>query len=206
MKNLFTLVLVNLLFTAFAQKTSSNTNFEIKESTIYLANGTQVTGELDFPINSAEKKIAIKVAGEKTKYKTNDIDKIVIKTSAEDLIYKSVFEYSNPLRRKGFGSNKILLLEMMVGKVNLFSGFVTGSRNTGPGLNRTMNTQLNYYVIRAGEEAVSCIYASGFVNPNTLFRQVGRDYFQDNPTIAKKIDDKVYTYENIIETIMEYNK
>jgi hypothetical protein len=206
MKKLFTLILVNLLFTAFAQKSSVETNFEIKESTIYLTNGTQVTGELDYPINSAEKKIAIKVAGEKTKYKTIDIDKIVIKTSTKDLIYRSVFEYSNPLRRKGFGSNKILLLEIIVGKVTLLSGNISGNRNLGPGNSSSFYSQLNYYVVREGEEAVSCIYASGFVNPNSLFRQVGRDYFKDNPTIAKKIDDKVYTYENIVETIMEYNK
>jgi len=43
------------------------------------------------------------------------------------------------------------------------------------------------------------------INKNALFRQLAKRYFSDDSEIAKKIDEKVYTYLNLIEVINLYN-
>ena len=63
-----------------------------------------------------------------------------------------------------------------------------------------------YYCKRESEEAASLIHIDmNVINKNAIFRSFAKKYFSDDPEIATKIQNKEYTYKNLLEMIAYYN-
>lgn len=174
---------------------------------IYLEDGTTKSGKIELPVKSSSKFIEIYINKKREKVELQKIDKL------EVLIDGAKIEYHN-LKVFNFSGKKILkdkrmMLQSVKGKVNLYIGTLDWSAtiNSGNGWQAMNLSGISYYCIREGEEAATLIHESfGQVNKNADFKLYAGRYFSDNETIAKKIKNKEYTYEDILKVIAEYNK
>jgi hypothetical protein len=183
-------------------KMSTITNFDVKDCVVTLNNGTQITGKVDFPLNHGEKKLIVNRNNNKEKIDKNEIATIVFNSSSGKIEYTnmSVYNYSGSTIKK----DKKLLALSIKGKVSLYN--LQGSGYQQNGNTRTPIFYTEYYCIRENEKAASLIHSDmNTINKNALFRQLAKRYFSDDSEIAKKIDEKVYTYVNLIEVINLYN-
>ncbi|CAM3880677.1 Lipoprotein [Flavobacterium branchiophilum] len=197
------LSLLTLLFISCgAPKMNTATNFEIKQATIFLNNGSTTKGKVDYPINSTEGKLKYKIDNNKKSIKKNEISKITIETSAGNLEY-----FNLPLfKRNGvkIRKNKQLLALAVKGKVSLY--YSQGSVYEQIGQVRTPVYFTEYYCKRENEAAATLIHIeNGVMNKNAVFKYSAKRYFSDDAEIAKKIDDKSFTYKNILEVVALYN-
>lgn len=120
--------------------------------------------------------------------------------------------YDNVYAFKSFRNGKIekkprLMLVVVRGITTLYQEYIGQNfYSIGTGLGGQF-LHTNYYAIREGEPAAALISAviSGQANPNAVFRRFAKDYFSDYPELAKKIEDKVYKYTDVLYAVLEYN-
>jgi hypothetical protein len=205
--NLIYLLIITLSINSCGvPKMSTVTNFNVQDCAVTLTNGTQINGKVDFPLNSGEKKLTIDKNNIKEKIDKAEISKVTFKTSSGEINYEKISVF-NQTGRKILKEKKLLALSIK-GKVSLCYSQGSGYENRGTGQNpyRVPVFFTEYYCIRENEKAATLIHADmNVVNKNSLFRYAGKKYFADDSEIAKKIDDKVYTYSNLIEVINKYN-
>jgi len=185
---------------------STVTNFNIQDCIVTLNNGTQISGKVDFPLNSGENKLTIDKNNSKEKIDKKEISTVVFNTSSGKIEYSNMLVY-NPTGKKIKKDKKLLALSIK-GKVSLYNIQGSGYENRGtakqPYSVPVFYTE--YYCIRENEKAATLIHADmNVVNKNSIFRYAAKKYFSDNAEIVKKVEDKVYTYQNLIEVIIFYN-
>lgn len=175
-------------------------SYETADSVVTLNDGTQINCKIDYPINQGENNLKIYKGSTNEKIAKKEISTIVVSTSSGKTEYSnlSIYNYNG----KKITKDKKLLGLSMKGKVNLY--FLQGSFYEGN--TRIPSYYTQYYCKRENEKAATCIHPDMNVsNKNTYFRLMGRKYFADNAELSKKIDDKFYTYQNIIEVVIFYN-
>jgi hypothetical protein len=64
----------------------------------------------------------------------------------------------------------------------------------------------DYFAFRKGEPAARQISVTASANNNQAFRILAPIYFADYPELAEKIETKEYTWRDIIDVVIEYNK
>ncbi|MDR0659415.1 MAG: hypothetical protein LBG19_01150 [Prevotellaceae bacterium] len=62
------------------------------------------------------------------------------------------------------------------------------------------------YCMRPGESEATLLFIEGGVGMEAQFRKVAAEYFGDYPELVKKIEDKEYKREDIVEIIEDYNE
>ncbi|MES2545815.1 MAG: hypothetical protein V4548_13095 [Bacteroidota bacterium] len=202
----FKIIFIFVLFLIIScgpPKLSDATSFKIEDGTIYLSNGKQLTGKVNYPINSAESYISINIKKKKQSIDKTQIDKIVYNTSSGPLEYYNLKIFRNKKKNKIRKNKKIVALSIK-GKVSLY--FSQGSHYEQRGNMSVPVYFTEYYCKRENEEAASLIHVdNGVVNPNAYFRYFAKRYFSDNPEIVAKIKSKEFTYRNLIEVVQFYN-
>lgn len=174
---------------------------------VYLEDGTTKSGKIELPIKSSSKFIVVNINDKKEKIELQKIDKLEVQINGAKIEYHNmkVFNFSG----KKIQKDKRMMLQTVKGKVNLYIGTFDWSStiNSGSGWQSVSLNGISYYCIREGEEAATLLHENfGQVNKNADFKLYGARYFADNETIAKKIKNKEYTYEDISKVIAEYNK
>ena len=174
---------------------------------VYLEDGTTKNGKIELPIKSSSKFITLKIDSKKEKVELQSIDKLEVTINGAKVEYHNlkVFNFSG----KKIQKDKRMMLQTVKGKVNLYIGTLDWSAtiNSGNGWHPMSLSGISYYCIREGEKAATLIHENfGQVNKNADFKLYASRYFSDNETIAKKIKNKEYTYEDISKVIAEYNK
>jgi|GEM_PF-4731902 len=174
---------------------------------IYLEDGITKSGKLELPVKSGSKFIVLKTNEKKEKVELQKIDKLEVIINGAKIEYHNlkVFNFSG----KKIQKNKRMMLQTVKGKVNLYIGTLDWSStiNSASGWQAMNLTGISYYCIRDGEEAATLIHENfGQANKNSDFKLYGSTYFYDNETIAKKIKNKEYTYEDILKVIADYNR
>lgn len=172
---------------------------------ILLKNGETKIGEVSKKINF-EKDVLLIENNNKTPINLEDINTLTLFSENGKSVYESVKCYY----RKKIEKKPKLLKVVIKGYLSLY--YFNYDVNLGPnfpasggkpqGINNTF-----IYGLREGEEAATLLsdIMQGQVNPNAYFKYIGPKYFSDYPELAKKIEDKVYTYLNIFQVAIEYN-
>jgi hypothetical protein len=207
MKKLIVLIAIAKLLTACGPKATYASNYNIVSSVITMDDGTEVTGNIDYPINAREKKVKIKDSeNKKTKIDKKLINKIVCNTSAGEIEYINMKVYGGWSGTK-IQKKRVILLASMKGEVTLYHCNSSGWMSTG-GNSRIWVSEDFYYCKRENEPAATLIHINmnmKGLGKNVIFRKAGMKYFADNAEIANKIDKKEYTYENLYEVVALYN-
>jgi hypothetical protein len=198
---IFIVSIASVLISCGPPKLSMATNFDLVSATIFFENGTKKTGNVEFPINSSDSKIKIKYGKETEKIDKKTVDKLIYTTSSGELEYYNLKIYK--LSKKIKKDKKLVCLSMK-GKVSLYY-------SQGSGWEQRGNMQVpvyftEYYCKRENEEAATLIHIeNGVVNKNAVFRYQAKRYFSDDAEIVAKIENKEYTYKNMVEMIAYYN-
>jgi hypothetical protein len=82
-------------------------------------------------------------------------------------------------------------------EISVSTGLVTGGGSA---------TFHDYYIMRKGEPAAKLIATISSLNNNQTFKAKAPLYFSDYPELAKKIEDKTYTWKNLEEVVDIYNE
>ena len=175
--------------------------------TIYLEGGQKKVGEIQLPIKLNAKFIELKISGSIEKIELKNINKIEVDSNGLPLEFYNlkVYNYSG----KKIFKDKVMMMQSVKGKVTLYTGASNwmATINAGNGWQGVNLNGTTYYCLREGEKAATLIHENfGQVNKNADFKIFATRYFADNAEIANKIKSKEYTYENIYQVILEYNK
>ena len=93
------------------------------------------------------------------------------------------------------------------GNATLYFALREGATIVRSGVASTESADKFWYCMRPNEPAAKVIsWVIGSVNANETFKREGQKYFKDYPELAQKIKDKTYKYDQIVETVKEYNK
>jgi hypothetical protein len=93
------------------------------------------------------------------------------------------------------------------GFTTLYFALREGSTIVRSGVASTQSADKFWYCMRQNEPAAKVIsWVIGTVNANETFKREGQKYFKDYPELAQKIKEKTYRYDQIVETVKEYNK
>lgn len=131
------------------------------------------------------------------------------KVEAERIV--SIKGYKNANNKK-VAKNPIkaeLILDLPT--ITLYRVFSASSVNVNQGGGNRGNVDVSdtfWYCKRPGEE-VATIVSWTFntqVNKNNIFRKNAAEYFKDYPELSKKIEDKEYKHEDILDVVQEYDK
>lgn len=186
----------------------SSTNPKLS-ATMQLKNGTTLEGQMRDPshyVGSATKKLAIKTAGGKVKYKNDEIEKVTI--LGQDKIYVPFF-VKKFMSLKQNGKIKHLWLTPVTtqyGKASLYSGEKEQTNQKG----RYIGTTTFYYVWKNGEEAANYFTSSEIgltIGEGTAYRAMIENVFSDCPELVKRSKDERYKPKNksAIDVVNEYN-
>lgn len=198
---IFLISIASVLISCGPPKLSTTTNFDLVSATIFFEDGTKKTGNVEFPINSSDSKIKIKFGKETEKIEKKTVDKLIYTTSSGELEYYNLKIYKSS---KKIRKDKKLVCLSIKGKVNLY--YSQGSRWEQRGNMQVPVYFIEYYCKREREEAASLIHIDmNVINKNAIFRSFAKKYFSDDPEIAAKIQNKEYTYKNLLELIAYYN-
>ena len=92
------------------------------------------------------------------------------------------------------------------GYTTLYFALREGSTVVRSGVSSTEGADKFWYCMRPNEEAAKVIsWVVGRVNANETFRREAQKYFKDYPELSSKIKDKIYKYDQIVETVRDYN-
>lgn len=129
---------------------------------------------------------------------------------------ETIKAYKNALNKKVAKRPIEVELILDLPYIKLYRGYSKSYMNTnlGPmaGGVGTMRAAVDvsdtfWYCIRPGEE-VATIVSWTFntqVNKNTVFRKNAKKYFIDYPELHRKIDDREFKYDEILEVVSFYN-
>jgi hypothetical protein len=92
------------------------------------------------------------------------------------------------------------------GYTTLYFALREGSTMVRSGVSSTTGADKFWYCKRPNEEGAKVIsWVIGSVNANETFRREGQKYFKDYPELSKKIKDKIFKYDQIVDAVKEYN-
>lgn len=181
--------------------------YEWTPAEVILKNGTSFTGLVKFPkysgglvsIGTTEFKYKINEKSKTEKYGHDTVDEVIF--GDEDI---AAFRYKYvPITEKKY----VLLEQIVKGKVTLYSRTVLTFQNTlvaNPNIlssgNYSDNTE--FYLMREGEQKATLIDGPyifvSFVSKTKI-------YFSDCSKIVDYLDSGLYTFENVVELVEDYN-
>lgn len=138
---------------------------------------------------------------------SEDVKEFTITTPEGGLITYENVRYFKNIKRKDIANKPIFMMVLVREPSPLTMYYQIPWRIAyGPGAAASMYNTTNYYAKREGEAAASLLSSvmMGQVNPNAVFKNVAPDYFSDYPELSKKIENKTYTYADIMTVAMEY--
>ncbi|WP_309640316.1 hypothetical protein [Flavobacterium sp.] len=200
--------LICLLFFGFKAKAVNNiSGKDLIPITITMNDAQIKKGKVKNKFDPENKIKLIQDDGSEETIASEDIKEFTLSTSLGELRYENVPYYKN--RRKDIAKPIFMMVMVHADKVPLAMYCQTPWKEAiGPGAAASMYNVSNYYARRDGEEAATLLSSvmMGQVNPNAVFRYAAPDYFSDYPELAKKIENKTYTYETIMYAAIEYIK
>lgn len=170
-----------------------------------------------------DKKVKIKVGDTNEKYDANTIDSIQIYDADKKLSYTFLWTKTKEYKKKGT-EHKVLkerwLCKTISGKASLYLGgeeygikeIKEKDEDTKEKIKKSkmqvVTKTVNHYLKRNNEDYPTFVSISSnalSVGYNAFFKRYGFYYFNDNPEIANKINDKEYTYDDIEKVVNLYN-
>lgn len=205
MKNYLLLLTVFLLCGNVFAKNKKVIKDKFSEITITMKDGQIKLGKVKHPYDLNKKIKLLLDSGEKETVDIDLIDGVVIKNEyGGNNSFKNVYYYNNTGTK--IHKKPKLMLVIMKGVLTLyFDNGVSYTNMMSYGMITSTNYN-NYYALREGEDAAKLIsgYVNGQVNKNLLFKIFASKYFEDYPELSKKIQDKVYKYDDILKVCNEY--
>ena len=185
----------------FVTLTISIVNAQFEEASIYMNDGTTLTGECRIP-KMLDKNIVIKQHknSSRIKLKKENIDSIVFTIDGESV------KYVKEVTPRGYGNKKLnktkswLRVEIS-GFVSLYKGVET--QMGSPGMNL-------WYCKKEDENNVYFItnkYSGAMVmtiGNKKLFKKFASEYFKDNSELVQKINTE-YSNKDLSKVVNEYN-
>lgn len=179
---------------------------------VYFNGGTVKSGLATFVENGPNDFIFFKEheESEDEKIASNSIMKIIYTFDKKDYEYVFLKVY------KGWKQVEIIgpvWLEIV--KKGTATLYVTSTVLSSPGMRSSSGavvssggsaTFYDYYIMRDGEPAAKIIATISTLNNNQTFRAKAPLYFSDYPELAKKIENKEYTWKDLEEVVKIYNE
>ena len=208
MKNLI-LSLTGLLFFAFnAKAINILASKGLIPITVTMNDGQIKKGSVKSKFDPEKKITLIYDDGSDETLASEDVKAFTLSASEGELNYENVFYYKN--NRKVIADKPMFMRAMMSNpQIPLKMYYqVPWKTAIGPDAAASMYNTTNYYAQRDGEPAATLLSSvmMGQVNPNAVFRSYAPEYFSDYPELAKKIENKTYTYNEIMLAAIEYVK
>ncbi len=228
MKLKFILIMSALLITSLIEAQSAGITFKFgmgeqkADAIIFKKDKQKINGIVNFP-GFTDKKVKIKVGEENEKYASSDIDSIQIFDADKKLSYTFLWTKTKVYKKKGT-EFKIIdekwICKIITGKASLFlGGEEYGIKEVKVEDEKTkekvkvakmqvVSKEVNHYLKRSNEDypilvsLSSNAFSAGY---NAFFKEYAVYYFNDNPEIAKKIEEKEYKYDDIEKVVSLYN-
>jgi len=217
-----------LCITSFVHSQSAGITFNFgmgeqkADAVIFKKDKQKISGVVKFP-SFEDKKVKIKVGEENEKFASSDIDSIQIFDSNKRLSYTFIWTKTKVYKKKGTEFKVIderWICKIMTGKASLFlGGEEYGIKEVKVEDEKTkekvkvnkmqvVSKEMNHYLKRSNEDYPILVSMSSnalSAGYNAFFKEYGVYYFNDNPEIAKKIEDKEYKYDDIEKVVDLYN-
>jgi hypothetical protein len=199
-KSILKVLLLTTLIIVSSCKTSKSTMSY--DSEIEMEDGKIITGKVNYPLKLEDDILKIN----NNNIETSKIKKVTFFSSFGNLEYHNLLVYN--YNGKKIKKKKKLLSLIVSGKVKLYFGesdvvMQVGSSN---GMRNFNNGSTVYYCLREGEPAATFLHENwNQTSKNADFKSNAKRYFSDNPAIIEKINNKTYTYKNIISLVNDYN-
>lgn len=184
----------------------ANKGFAQSDATVTLKNGEIITGFVAYPVYANNKKLKIKADKNRT-VKREEIKEVQWNEGGSNTTFKLIKGYKNAKNKKaidGILAEKILELE----NISLYKAFAINTMSSGPGgTYKHTSIDVLWYCKRPNED-VATVVSWTFntqINKNNIFRNNASEYFRDYPELAKKIENKEYKHEDLIQVVTEYN-
>lgn len=206
MKNL----IFPLIYLLFFGNAKAVTVFSVKDLipiTVTMNDGQVKKGSVNSKFDPEKKVTLISDDGKEETIASEDVKAFTIATAQGELTYENVPYYKN--NRKDIASKSIFMMVMMPAPSPLRMYYrVPWKIAYGAGAAASMYNTTDFYARRDGEAAATLLSSvmQGQANPNAVFKNAAPEYFADYPELAKKIENKTYTYEDIMTVAMEYVK
>jgi hypothetical protein len=170
--------------------------------------GKSLKGLAKFPDKPFDKAISFKSKenAEAVSYSSESLKTLIFFFEDGTVEFDRVMIYPSLLNgKKTAGPYWLEVVER--GYATLYFGLREGSTVVRSGVSSTTGADKFWYCMRPNEEAAEVIsWVIGKVNANETFRREAQKYFSDYPELSKKIKDKIYKYDQIVETVQDYNK
>ena len=199
MKKLLLLLLIITSSNAIAQ-------YGWTKGTLYLENGKTLSGLISLPMLSKDViplnfnfKVEYKPfkKGKKKRFKRKNVEKVI---------------FSDPkigtyVRVRVSKKQEQFFKVEVIGKVSLYSRSVEVTAPSTSGLSGIQHGGLSidsneYYVKRKHEQIASPLVTARI---SKSFRFRAKNYFSDKKEIVKKIENKIYKEEDIVQLVKDYN-
>jgi hypothetical protein len=200
-----------LLFSAFLFFVSGFANNRIEskfsEISIIMKDGQVKSGKVKHPFDLNKKIVLISDSGEKVNIDNALVDEVTLKhDNGVTLKFKSVY-FKNAFSDK-ISKKATLMMVVMQELLTVYydNGISYSSLSMNGALSQTSYS--SYYALREGEKVPTLISfsLSGQINANNVFKKSAAKYFEDYPELSKKIEDKVYKYNDVITVCIDYIK
>ncbi|MEO1030810.1 MAG: hypothetical protein AAFX55_05370 [Bacteroidota bacterium] len=186
---------------------SSNAQFEWTPAKVILKTGESFRGLVKFPKHLSG---IVTIGSSKFKFKKNRKSKV--KKLGHDTVYEVIFGDEDfttvhfkyvPVRKNRF----ILMEEIIYGRVSLFARTIhraeTEHSPIDSEFDRTVyNDVTDYYFLRDTEN--TAIHITD-VPTNSMFIRVAKKYFADCEKIVGYLEDELYTLNDLVELVEDYN-
>jgi hypothetical protein len=170
--------------------------------------GKSLKGFATFPDKPNDKSILFKTKenAEPASYSSEVLKTLIYTFEDGKVEFDRIMIYPSLLNsKKSAGPYWLEVIER--GHATLYYALREGSTMVRSGVSSMEGADKFWYCMRPNEEAAKVIsWVIGRVNANETFRREGQKYFKDSPELAKKIKDKVYKYDQIVEAVREYNR
>lgn len=170
------------------------------QATLIFSNGTSKTGMAESYFGGAHIFFKSAEGAEEEKIDTSGLIQIIYTIKDKTREYHRVKTYLGWSQKRI--SDELWLEVVEKGTATLY---VKESSLSSPSNQLQKAGFLDYYCIRAGEEAAKWISAVSSLNNNQHFRAKAPDYFADYPELSEKIKSKEYTWRDIVDVVKEYN-
>lgn len=176
------------------------------DATVTLKNGETIKGSVDYPVYANEKKLKIKTDKNRT-VKREESKEVVWTSGTASTRFKLIKDYKNAKNKKV--ENEILAEKILeLDNISLYKAFAINTMSSGPGgAYKFTSIDVFWYCKRPSEDIATVVSwtFNSQVNKNNAFRNNAAEYFKDNPEIARKIENKQYKHEDLIQIVEEYN-
>jgi hypothetical protein len=200
MKIIYSFFFSIILFSAHAAK--------FTPAELRFTDGKSLKGFASFPDKPNDKTILFKSKenAEPVSYSSESLKTLVYFFDDGTVEFDRILIYPSLLNsKKSAGPYWLEVIER--GHTTLYYALREGSTMVRSGVSSTTSADKFWYCMRPNEEAAKVIsWVIGKVNANETFRREGQKYFKDYPELAAKIKDKTLKYDQIVDTVREYNK